>query len=155
MKHRHETGSLEGFVQYLAANLLPHGYWFYVTGRVPAGKDPAAVDKKLTAKYGVNLSRQQRARRKLAGQANVHYVRLGSFWVLLATCGEHAFFLEEGDAVRDIRHTPLRVGGYSLTVRLGNWLKRVPARRSPPRTVSAECGFKSPAIVIRILRRIS
>src|SRR3989304_7567751 len=119
MQYRYETTSLEGFVQYLASNLLPHGYWFYVTGRVPDGKDAGAVDRKLIEKYGIGLSRQQRARRKLAGQANLHYVRLGRFWVLLATHGEHAFFREEGDRVRDIRHTPLQGGGYSLTVRRG------------------------------------
>ena len=93
MQYRYETTSLVGFVQYLASNLLPHGYWFYVTGRVPEGKDPRAVDRKLIEKYAIGLSRQQRARRKLAGQANLHYIRLGRFWVLLATHGEHAFFL--------------------------------------------------------------
>ena len=126
MQYRFETTSLVGFVQYLASNLLPHGYWFYVTGRVPEGKDPRAVDRKLIEKYAIGLSRQQRARRKLAGQANLHYVRLGRFWVLLATHGEHAFFLEEGNSVRDLRHTPLQVGGYSLTVRRGNFLKKQP-----------------------------
>jgi len=35
MNYRYETGSLEGFIQYLASNILPHGYWFYMTGRVP------------------------------------------------------------------------------------------------------------------------
>lgn len=126
MQYRYETVSLEGFVQYLASNLLPHGYWFYVTGRIPEDKNARAVDEKLMAKYGVRLSRQQRARRKLAGFANVHYVRLGRLWVLLATHGQHEFFEEEGAGVRDIRHTPLRVGGYSLTVRRGNFLKREP-----------------------------
>lgn len=126
MQYRYETTSLEGFVQYVASNLLPHGYWFYVTGRIPEGKDPGAVDRKLIEKYGIGLSRQQRARRKLAGLANLHYVRLGRFWVLLATHGEHAFFREEEDRVRDIRHTPLQFGGYSLTVRRGGFLKRLP-----------------------------
>jgi hypothetical protein len=126
MKYRYEITSLVGFVQYLASNLLPHGYWFYVTGRVPEGKDPGAVDRKLIEKYCIGLSRQQRARRKLAGHANLHYVRLGRFWVLLATHGEHSFFLGEGEAVRDLRHTPLQVGGYSLTVRRGNFFKKQP-----------------------------
>ncbi len=126
MQYRYETTSLEGFIQYVASNLLPHGYWFYVTGRIPEGKDAGAVDRKLIEKYGIGLSRQQRARRKLAGLANLHYVRLGRFWVLLATHGEHSFFREEGKGVRDIRHTPLQIGGYSLTVRRGGFLKRLP-----------------------------
>lgn len=124
MQYRYETVSLEGFVQYLAANLLPHGYWFYVTGRVPEGKDPRVVDEKLMSKYGVRLSRQQRARRKLAGLANVHYLRLGRLWVLLATHGEHFLFDEERASIKDIRHTPIQVGGYSITVRRGNYVKK-------------------------------
>jgi hypothetical protein len=124
MQYKYETISLEGLVQYLAANILPHGYWFYITGRVPEGKDPRAIDEKLIGKYGVRLSRQQRARRKLAGLANLHYVRLGRFWVLLATHGQHRFFEEEGEGIRDIRHTPLRAGGYSLTVRRGDFLRK-------------------------------
>lgn len=124
MRYRAEAASLEGFVQQLASNILPHGYWFYVLGRVPAGKDPCVVDEKLIQKYGIQLSRQQRARRKLAGQANLHYLRIGTLWVLLATKGEHRFFAEEAVAIRDVRSTPVQVGGYSLTVRLGNFLRR-------------------------------
>jgi len=124
MTYRYEATSLEGFVQLLAANYLPHGYWFYVTGCVPPGKKAAAIDAKLVSRYGVALSRQQRARRKLAGQANVHYLRYGDRWVLLATHGVHKFFAEEGEAVRDVRKHPLRVGGYSLTVRQGGVLRK-------------------------------
>lgn len=132
MQYRYETTSLEGFVQYVGSNLLPHGYWFYVTGRVPEGKDPRAVDRKLIAKYGIGLSRQQRARRKRAGFANLHYVRLGRFWVLLATRGVHVFFREEGEGVRDLRkpQTPLLIGGYSLAVRKGGFLKRLPGEEA-------------------------
>src|SRR3989304_2063865 len=131
MQYRYETTSLEGFVQYVASNLLPHGYWFYVTGRVPDGKDAGAVDRKLIEKYGIGLSRQQRARRKLAGQANLHYVRLGRFWVLLATYGKHAFFQEEGSAVRDIRHTPLQIGGVSHSVGHGGVSQSMPGDVDP------------------------
>lgn len=124
MPYRHETTSLAGLVQLLAANLLPHGYYFYVIGRVPQGKDPAALDRKLIAKYGCDLSRSERSRRKLAGQASVQYLRHESLWILIATHGQHRFFDEEGELVRDVRKTPLRVGDYSLTVRKGNFLKR-------------------------------
>lgn len=96
MAYRHEVQSVEALVQYLAANLLPHGYWFYVTGLVPPNKDPSAIDAKLVAKYGAHLSRQQRARRKLAGLANVHYLRCGRWWVLLATHGKHRLKADDG-----------------------------------------------------------
>lgn len=124
MNYRCEATSLEGFVQQLASNILPHGYWHYVTGRVPDGKDPRVIDAKLMAKYGVNLSRQQRARRKLAGAANLHYLRFGQRWVLLATKGEHRFFAEEGDNIRDARKVPIQIGGYSLSVKRGQFLKK-------------------------------
>ena len=35
-------------------------YWFYVSGRVPVGKDPLAVDAKLIQKYGINVLRDIR-----------------------------------------------------------------------------------------------
>lgn len=124
MTYRFETTSLEGFVQQLASNILPHGYWFYVTGLVPAGKDLGTVDEKLMAKYDVNLSRQQRARRKLAGGANVHYLRYGRRWILLATHGHHRFFDEEGENIRDARKSPIHFEGYSLSVKKGNFLKK-------------------------------
>ena len=131
MTYRHETTSLAGLVQLLAANLLPHGYYFYVTGRMPAGKDPATLDAKLVAKYGCNLSRSERSRRKLAGQASVHYLRHGSLWLLIATHGRHRFFEEEGELVRDVRKVPLRLGDYSLTVRRGDFLKKSPDDDEP------------------------
>lgn len=124
MQYRCEATSVTGFIQILASNYLPHGYWFYVTGRVPACKDGRQIDAKIIAKYGIALSRQQRARRKVAGQANLHYVRCQDFFVILATHGKHAFFMEEGAGIRDIRQTPLQFAGYSLWVRRGNFLKR-------------------------------
>lgn len=131
MKYRCEATSIEGFVQQLACNYLPHGYWFYVTGRVPDGKDPRPVDEKLISKYGVSLSRQQRARRKLAGFANVHYLRFGNVWVLLASHGRHRLFDEEGHNVRDVRRVPIQVGGYSLSVKRGQFLKKDSTENAP------------------------
>jgi len=131
MEYRCETTSLIGFVQILASNYLPHGYWFYVTGRVPAGKDARLVDQKILAKYGIALSRQQRARRKAAGQANLHYVRYQDFFVILATHGRHSFFVEEGASLRDIRKVPLQIGGYSIWVKRGNFLQRESADELP------------------------
>ena len=64
MQYRAVATSVEGFVQQIACCYLRHGYWFYVTGRIPAGKDPLAVDEKLIAKYGIAVSESTRARRK-------------------------------------------------------------------------------------------
>jgi hypothetical protein len=120
MEYLCETTSVEGLVQLLACNLLPHGYWFYVSGWIPEGKDPRRVDAKLIDKYGVDLGRTARARRKRLGQANLRYLRHGRFFVLIATHGEHLFFADEAASIRDIRHVPLRFAGYSISYRRGN-----------------------------------
>ncbi len=113
---------LEGFIQQLAVAYVAHGYFFYVTGVVPEGKDPEAVDDKLLEKYGVRLSKFARYRRKALGQASVQYLRFGRFFVLIATHGKHLFFSDEkdggeGERVKDIRRTPIRFAGYSVSCR--------------------------------------
>jgi hypothetical protein len=111
--------SVAGFVQQLAVAYVGHGYWFYVTGRVPDAKDPAAVDDKLIAQYGIAISKWTRSRRKKTGQARVQYLRYGRFFVILATHGEHSFFTAEGEQVRDIRRQPLHFMGYAISCRQG------------------------------------
>lgn len=113
--------SLEGFVQQLAVAGISNGYVFFVMGRVPAGKDPTAVDAKLVATYGVDISKWARARRKAQGKANLQYLRFESTWVLLATPGAHeSFFRLEAANVRDARKTPLRVADYAISMRGGH-----------------------------------
>lgn len=119
MPYRAVTTSVEGFVQQIACCYLRHGYWFYVVGRIPAGKDPRAVDEKLLAKYGVGVSESTRARRKQAGRANLQYLRHERFFVILATKGIHPFFTEEQHAIHDIRRVPLCYAGYSISYRRG------------------------------------
>jgi hypothetical protein len=119
MAYRCEIQTVEGLVQLLASNLLPHGYWFYVTGRVPANKDLATVDAKLIAKYGIDRSRAARARRKRAGYANLRYLRQDRFFILLATYGRSSFFEQERTSIRDIRNVPLQFAGYSISYRRG------------------------------------
>jgi hypothetical protein len=79
-----------------------------------------AVDGKLVSKYGVALSRWQRARRKRGGWANLHYLRWERFWVMVATEGEHRFFVEEAKNLRDAREEPIKVGGYAIQMRQGH-----------------------------------
>jgi hypothetical protein len=119
MQYRAEATSIEGFVQQIACCYLRHGYWFYVAGWIPQGKDPRAVDEKLIAKYGIAISESTRARRKKAGHANLQYIRHERFFVILATKGEHRFFTEEGSRVRDIRRVPVKYAGYSISYRRG------------------------------------
>jgi hypothetical protein len=121
MEYRYEAASVAGFVQQLICCYLPHGYWFYVSGVVPPDKDPKVVDEKLLAKYGIGVSRQSRARRKLAGMANVHYIRYQRRFLLLATHGHHLFFAEEANSIRDARRVPIKFAGYSISVAKGGF----------------------------------
>lgn len=124
-----EATCLEGFVQRVVV-LAGCGYYWFVHGRIPDGKKPEAVDRKLIEKYGLALSEPQRYRRRRAGQASVQYVRFERTFVLLATRGEHRLWREERDQLRDLRRTPLRIGGYSISVRRdGSVYRRTGERR--------------------------
>ena len=125
MQYRCEAVSVEGFIQQLAVAYVARGYLFYVAGRVPDHKDPRQVDAKLIDRYGVAISQWARARRKRAGQANVQYLRHGRFFVLLATHGEHSFFAEEGENVRDARRESIKHAGYAVGFRGGHVQVRI------------------------------
>jgi len=128
MQYRCETTSVEGFVQQVAVQYLRHGYWFYVAGTVPQGKDPRSVDRKLIAKYGITASSKERTRRKRAGLANLHYIRHDRFFVLMATHGRHGFFDDEAGQIRDARRQPIKFAGYSISYRNGHACVRIEQR---------------------------
>lgn len=115
--YRCKAASVEGFIQQLAVSYLRHGYWFYVTGSIPDGKDPAVVDEKLILTYDIGVTKWARAWRKSQGRASMQYLRCERFFVLLATHGEHAFFEREAGQVRDARRAPIRIAGYSVSYR--------------------------------------
>jgi hypothetical protein len=119
MRYRCVATSLEGFVQQLAVCYVGRGYWHYVTGRVPAGKDAAAIDAKLVEKYGISVPKWTRSRRRRQGRAGMQYLRFDDFFILLATAGEHRFFAEEGRNIKDARLVPIVYGGYSVGIRGG------------------------------------
>jgi len=121
---------LEGFVQQIACCYLRHGYWFYVSGHIPAGKDPTAIDQKLIEKYGIGVSDSTRARRKQLGRANLQYLRHDRKFVILATKGQHDFFTLESQSIHDLRHIPLKYGGYAISYRRGG---RTRSGESDPR----------------------
>lgn len=119
MRYRAVTTSVEGFVQQIACCYLRHGYWFYIRGHVPPRKEPELIDRKLIDKYGIDVSESTRARRKKAGRSNLQYIRHESTFVILATKGEHRFFSEESNLIRDIRRVPLRYAGYAISYKPG------------------------------------
>lgn len=113
--YRSEATSVAGFIQQLAVAYVARGYRYYVPGVVPEGKDPGAVDLKLIARYGLELSKWARARRKEQGVAGVQLLRHEHFFVLLATEGRHVLF--EKERVADLSETPIRYAGYSVSCR--------------------------------------
>jgi len=112
-----EAVSVAGFVQQLALAYVQYGYHFYVAGSVPEGKDAGQVDRKLIDRYHIDVCRGTRYKRARVGLANLHYLRHGRFFVLLATRGSHPFWVEERHAIKDIRRVPIRFAGYSIGYR--------------------------------------
>jgi hypothetical protein len=106
--------SPRALVQYLAGNLLPKGYHFYVATWLPEHTDPVLVDAKLTVLYECHLPKEKQYRRRKAGRASVKYVRCGRLCMVLATRGRSPFF--EREAFADARERPIHVAGYSLSV---------------------------------------
>ena len=147
MAYRCEATSVAGFLQQLAVAYVANGYWFYVMGRVPDHKDPAAVDEKIIQQYEIAISKWTRTRRKQAGQANVQYLRYGRHFVILATHGAHPFFTAEGKRVRDIRRQPLYFMGYAIGCRQGRdgrrWHPSVRIERGVFRALKADLTQKA------------
>jgi hypothetical protein len=114
VQYRCEATTLEGFLWQLAVCYVGRGYWFYVTGFVPFDKDPDDVDRKLIAKYGIDISKWSRWRKKEAGTASVQYIRYQRFFLLLATNGKHRFKVEEKKNIRDVRREPIKFNGYAV-----------------------------------------
>jgi hypothetical protein len=127
MEYRFEATTIGGFIQQLAVSYLRHGYWFYVPGCIPPRKDPREVDRKLIEQYEIDQSKSSRSRRKKQGLANVQYLRLGRFFLLLATYGEHRFFRDEAPSIRDVRRQPITFAGYAVSFRQGRSCVRIEA----------------------------
>lgn len=134
-----EATTLEGFIQQLAVAYVARRYFFYVTGCVPGRRSAVEHDCRMLAKFDVARSKWSRYRRRQRlgpdGRplGNVHYLRYGEFWVLLATQGHHRFFdehhcvgPEQRRQYKDVREHPIHFGGYSI-----GWRSRVTVRISP------------------------
>ena len=83
-------------------------------GELPEKKRPEEVDARIIERYGVDVSRWVRARRKKAGLANVQYIRFRRFFVLLATQGQHEFYKANAGQVRNVKEKPIAFAGYSI-----------------------------------------
>lgn len=128
MRYRCVASSPEGLVQQVAVCYLRHGYWWYTTGRIPGSKDPADIDRKLVAKYGIDISERPRSARKARGLANMQYIRYQDWFLLLVTEGHHPFKTLE--PIKDCRRHPIRFEGYSISYRRGG---ATPKGGGPPK----------------------
>ena len=109
----------EGFVQYVAVNLLPAGYLRCIDGVIAEPTDPVDVDDKLFVKLCVEPSKNQRWKAKLAGYSNVMYLRYQRRWAAFATLGKWRTREIAAEEWRDIRREPLKFFGYSIAYRHG------------------------------------
>ena len=102
-----ETISWQGFLQQILYQ-VSRGYFFYCYTSYPLKKREkwTSIDKKLLAKYGADISKHQRFRRKNAGKANFIILRWNEHSIILHTLGT----IEDGhydDVFHDIRKIPL------------------------------------------------
>lgn len=88
-------------------------------GTIPLSKDPTKTDEHIITKYELLISKFTRWRRRQKGKASVQYLRYRHFFVIVATAGEHKFFEAEGH-IKDVRREPLKFGGYSIGLGLGD-----------------------------------
>jgi len=125
--YRYRATSVTGLVQQLVL-YLSKGYWFYVSGEIPEGKDPDRVAVKLIDRYDVVASKYRRSRWKRQGYYNVHFIMHERRWWMLSTHGTHskdepmrpypaAFFRAERP--KDARKEPLKAYGYALSAGAG------------------------------------
>jgi len=125
MTHLYVVETVEGFVRQVAAHCLPNGFCFYVSGYVREGRDPKAVDARITEKYDIAKDRWERYRRKRRGEVNLRYLRHERRFLILSTgpVGDHPFFRTEAE-VRDARIVPIKFHGYEMSYRGGRtWVR--------------------------------
>jgi len=138
--YRCEASTIEGFIQQIAVSYVRHGYYYYVLGRIPDHSQPAMVDLKIIHRYGLDISKWTRARRRKRGVASVQYLRYGRFFVLMATEGVHRFF--ERERPLDIRLCPLVCFGYRIRCYRsgeGKWRPSVQVSPRRYRELRREC----------------
>ena len=93
-----------------------------MTGKIPDNKAIESIDRKLIAKYGIDLSEKERSRRRKQGLANAQYLRHDRWFILMLTEGHHALRAStakggEGENIKDCRRIPIRIGGYAISYR--------------------------------------
>jgi hypothetical protein len=106
-------------------NLISKGYRYYFVGTVVDFEARAGRDLRMLAYYEAGLRKWTRERRRLQGLANFRYLRHEDWFIVLATEGRAArFWSEDAHRIRDVRNSPIRFKGYSISYRQGGWKDR-------------------------------
>lgn len=147
--YRCEAIEVGGFIQQLAVCYVTNRYLFYVMGHLREGADPRAVDSKIIDKYGIDISKAERYRRKQSGRANLQYLRHGRTYLILATLGVGRFFDDEGKAIRSCERVSIKFSGYAVSFSDGKVRVRIEEERFKTiKAYFAGIAVKRPALVI-------
>ena len=150
MKYRYLVESPDAAVQLIAASYLRHGYYWYVTGRIPVGKDPILIDRKIIQKYSIDISQWERSHRRKRGLGNAHYLRCEDWFIILISEGHHPIKMPsseggEGDEITDCRRVPIKLKGYSISYRRSGvkWHTHVRIDRSTYQKMQVHFDFQA------------
>jgi len=106
------AGTWQGYLQQIV-QYVGHGNYWYCQVEYPEKKWLVftKIDEKLIRKYGADMSKFQRARRKREGQASFCFIRWERFALIVRNQGELPGDLcaDDPDVFCDIRITPLRI----------------------------------------------
>ena len=117
--YRCEAKSIDAFLAHVV-RLVGTGHYFYFAGTLKPGKDPRKLDRKLIAEWDLDKPSWKREARRRGAAPNIHYLRFGRHYLLVATHGKgtngepHRFFVEYESTLQDIRRNALRFCGYSI-----------------------------------------
>ncbi len=124
MSNRHLVASVDGMVAQLV-NLIGKGYRYYFVGLVAGSEAQLIRDERMLEYYEAHLPKWTRERRRKRGLANFRYLRYEGWFIVLATDGQAPkFWNEDRQRIRDVRNTPIRFKGYSISYRQGGWKDR-------------------------------
>ena len=145
--YRCEANNVSAFIRQLAVGYVCRGYFFYVQGRIPEGKDPTKTDEKIIGQYGIAQSKWAKARGRKRGEASIQYLRHGREFVILATHGGHRFFTDEARrGSRDFapkeftpdNHRTNSANRWRCVVRSGDWARGQVERNGTARVQSPD-----------------
>jgi len=123
-----EVQNVAALLQQVGVHYVGRGYFFYVQGCIPEHKNPGKTDEKIVRQYGLDVSKWNNYRKRQRGEASVQYVRFRHHFLILATWGEHSFFAQEKNLIRDVRRVPIKIAGYSIGYRTTRFGPRVTVR---------------------------